>query len=83
MVLIPNSALGVLVGDESSELISLIPGQLAGFPQGLLVLGGNDTVQGSIDSELINGNQGFDQIFGAAVMIPYLEDKMVMSLMVV
>ncbi|MBE9143909.1 pre-peptidase C-terminal domain-containing protein [Planktothrix mougeotii] len=64
MVLIPNSALGVLVGDDSSELISLIPGQLAGFPQGVLVLGGNDTVQGAVDSELINGNQGFDQIFG-------------------
>ena len=64
MVLIPNSALGVLVGDESSELISLIPGQLAGFPQGILVLGGNDTVQGSVDGEVINGNQGFDQIFG-------------------
>lgn len=64
MVLIPNSALGVLVGDESSELISLIPGQLAGFPQGVLVLGGNDTVQGSVDGEVINGNQGFDQIFG-------------------
>jgi hypothetical protein len=64
MVLIPNSALGAIVGDDSSELISLIPGQLAGFPQGLLVLGGNDTVQGAVDSELINGNQGFDQIFG-------------------
>jgi hypothetical protein len=64
MVLIPNSALGVLVGDESSELISLIPGQLAGFPQGVLALGGNDTVQGSVDGEVINGNQGFDQIFG-------------------
>ena len=64
MVLIPNSALGVLVGDESSELISLIPGQLAGFSQGILVLGGNDTVQGSVDGEVINGNQGFDQIFG-------------------
>ena len=64
MVLIPNSALGVLVGDESSELISLIPGQLAGFPQGILALGGNDTIQGSVDGEVINGNQGFDQIFG-------------------
>ena len=64
MVLIPNSALGVLVGDESSELISLIPGQLAGFPQGVLALGGNDTIQGSVDGEVINGNQGFDQIFG-------------------
>ena len=64
MVLIPNSALGVLVGDESSELISLIPGQLAGFSQGILVLGGNDTVQGSVDGEVINGNQGIDQIFG-------------------
>lgn len=64
MVLIPNSALGAIVGDESSELISLIPGQLAGFPQGVLVLGGNDTVQGSVDGEVINGNQGIDQISG-------------------
>ncbi|MBD2482944.1 pre-peptidase C-terminal domain-containing protein [Planktothrix sp. FACHB-1365] len=64
MVLIPNSALGAIVGDDSSEFISLIPGQLAGFPQGVLVLGGNDTVQGAVDNELINGNQGFDQIFG-------------------
>jgi hypothetical protein len=45
-------------------LISLIPGQLAGFPQGVLALGGNDTIQGSVDGEVINGNQGFDQIFG-------------------
>jgi len=64
MVLIPNSALGAIVGDESSELISLIPGQLAGFPQGVLFLGGNDTVQGSVDGEVINGNQGIDQISG-------------------
>lgn len=64
MVLVPNSTLGAFVGDNSSELITLVAGQLNGFPQGVLVLGGNDTVQGSVDSELINGNQGFDQIFG-------------------
>ncbi|MGB3532460.1 MAG: GDSL-type esterase/lipase family protein [Microcoleaceae cyanobacterium] len=65
MVLTPNSELGLLIGDDSAELISLTPGQLTGFPLGVLTLGGNDTIFGSIDSEQINGNQDEDQISGS------------------
>lgn len=65
MALTPNSELGVLIGDDSAELISLVPGQLAGLPLGLISLGGNDTVFGSTDSEQINGNQDEDELSGS------------------
>ncbi len=65
MALTPNSELGVLTGDDSAELISLTPGQLADFPLGVLTLGGNDTVFGSSDSEQINGNQDEDELSGS------------------
>ncbi|MDY7023660.1 MAG: CAP domain-containing protein [Cyanobacteriota bacterium] len=64
MVLVPDTEFGFLLGDNSSELISLSPGQLNGFPLGVLTLGGNDTVQGSIDSELILANQDDDIVLG-------------------
>ncbi|NJK39017.1 MAG: calcium-binding protein [Oscillatoriales cyanobacterium SM2_3_0] len=66
MVLVPNTVLGAWVGDDTSEFTTLVPGQLVGFPLGVLMLGGNDTVLGSTDSEQINGNQGQDQLAGAA-----------------
>ena len=53
-----------LLGDNTSEFITLSPGQLTNIPGGVWVLGGNDTVIGSVDSELILGNDGQDSISG-------------------
>lgn len=64
MSLIPDAAIGALIGNESSELISLFSGQLFNHPAGVLGLGGNDTVFGASDDELILGNTGFDQLWG-------------------
>ncbi|CAH2574454.1 hypothetical protein PRNO82_03814 [Planktothrix rubescens] len=64
MALIPDSSIGALVGNNSSELISLFPGQLSNYPGGVLGLDGNDTVFGLGDNELILGNTGFDQLWG-------------------
>lgn len=40
------------------------PGELANFPLGVRALDGNDSVQGSFSSEIINGNSGDDTILG-------------------
>lgn len=64
MSLIPDDAIGALIGNESSELISLFSGQLFNHPAGVLGLGGDDTVFGTSDDELILGNTGFDQLWG-------------------
>lgn len=64
MVLVPDSELGFWIGDNTSELITLSPGQLNGFPLGVLALGGNDTIQGSSDSELMIANQNDDFVLG-------------------
>lgn len=53
-----------LVGDDTSENVTLSPEQLANFPGGALLLGGEDTVIGSSSAESILGNQGNDRIFG-------------------
>ena len=53
-----------LLGDNTSEFITLSPGQLTNIPGGAWVLAGNDTVIGSTDSELILGNDGQDSISG-------------------
>ena len=68
MALQPNQANGVsrLIGDNTAENINLSPGQLTNVPGGVLALGGNDTVIGSADSELILGNEGQDSISGGA-----------------
>lgn len=63
MVLVPNTEFGFLMGDDSAESIVLSPGQLSGFPFGVLALAGNDTVTGSGDSELILTNTDFDSVF--------------------
>jgi Ca2+-binding RTX toxin-like protein len=55
-----------LLGDNTSEFITLSPGQLTNIPGGVWVLGGNDTVIGSADSELILGNDSQDSISGGA-----------------
>ncbi len=54
-----------LIGDNTSENVTLIPGQLAGLSQGVWMLDGNDTVNGSSDSELIFGNNDGDSLLGA------------------
>lgn len=53
-----------LVGDDTSENITLSVGQLLNFPGGGWLLGGEDTVIGSSSAELILGNAGNDRIFG-------------------
>ncbi|EAW38663.1 CAP domain-containing protein [Lyngbya sp. PCC 8106] len=64
MLLVPDTELGAWIGDNYSEFITLSAGQLTGFPLGVLTLGGEDTVNGSIDSELIIVNQGNDLVLG-------------------
>jgi len=53
-----------LLGDNTSEFITLSLGQLTNIPGGAWVLAGNDTVIGSTDSELILGNNSQDSISG-------------------
>jgi len=53
-----------LVGDNTSENIILAPGQLAGSIGGVWAVGGNDTIRGSSDPELIYGNDDKDSILG-------------------
>jgi len=55
-----------LIGDNTSELIQLFPGDLTNFLLGAWVLDGDDTVDGSGASELILGNQGEDILRGFA-----------------
>jgi len=50
--------------DNSDDNFTLSVGLLTPFPEGLKALAGNDTVIGSLDPELINGNQDNDNIFG-------------------
>jgi Ca2+-binding RTX toxin-like protein len=67
MALKPDSS-GIvrLIGDNTSELIQLFPGDLTNFPLGAWALDGNDTVNGSGASELILGNEGEDILTGFA-----------------
>lgn len=53
-----------LIGDNTPETVSLVPGQLANFPEGVWMLGGNDTVRGSSDPESLFGNEGDDNLLG-------------------
>lgn len=67
MVLTPDlSDIPRLVGDNSPENITLAPGQLANFPGGVWLVGGNDTVRGSSDAERIFGNNDKDSLLGGA-----------------
>ncbi|NJK39883.1 MAG: hypothetical protein HC835_16975 [Oscillatoriales cyanobacterium RM2_1_1] len=66
MVLVADSEMGFWLGDNTAESITLFTGQLSGYPLGVLALGGNDTVQGVGDAELIIGNQGSDSLLGGA-----------------
>lgn len=53
-----------LIGDNTPEFIRIFPGELGVFPLGAFLLGGDDTVEGSSDPELIYGNRENDQLFG-------------------
>ena len=67
MALKPDtSGIARLIGDNTSELIQLFPGELTNFPLGAWVLDGDDTVLGSGASELILGNVGEDFLAGFA-----------------
>ncbi|MFB2978225.1 S8 family serine peptidase [Microseira sp. BLCC-F43] len=46
------------------DSFEIAPGVLADSPLGLLALDGNDTVEGSSESDIINGNQGDDFLGG-------------------
>ncbi|HLO49027.1 MAG TPA: CAP domain-containing protein [Kamptonema sp.] len=68
MALQPNVENGIsrLLGDNTAETINLSVGELTNFAGGAFLLGGNDTVQGSTDSEFIGGNNGEDSLLGGA-----------------
>ncbi len=51
---------------EGSDTWTITPNLLLNLPQGLLALAGNDTVLGSEIADVINGNQGKDNVFGNA-----------------
>ncbi|MDE5105941.1 MAG: calcium-binding protein, partial [Trichodesmium sp. St17_bin3_1_1] len=51
-----------LLATDNAEAIILSPGKLADFPDGLAALGGNDTVRGTSDPEVIMGNRGDDSL---------------------
>ncbi|WP_254173309.1 Calx-beta domain-containing protein [Planktothrix pseudagardhii] len=53
-----------LVGDNTPEDVRFFPGELAVFPLGAFLLGGDDTVRGSSDPERIYGNLDNDILFG-------------------
>ncbi|WP_254174158.1 calcium-binding protein [Planktothrix pseudagardhii] len=59
-----DNGISRLIGDNTSESITLSSGQLTNILGGVLVLSGNDTIIGSADSELIFGNEGQDIIRG-------------------
>jgi|GEM_PF-54921 glucose/arabinose dehydrogenase len=48
-----------------NDTVSLLPGSLMGFPGGARGLAGNDEIIGSVDAELISGNEGNDTLFGS------------------
>jgi len=53
-----------LVGEDIPEDVTFFENELAVFPLGVFMRGGNDTVRGSEDSEPIRGNAGDDRLFG-------------------
>lgn len=53
-----------LLGNDIAELVNLIIGELNSYPDGLWLLGGDDTVTGSMEGELIRLNDGNDFVDG-------------------
>ncbi|MDF0556244.1 S8 family serine peptidase [Kamptonema sp. UHCC 0994] len=50
--------------DDGPNSLTLTPGFLAPYPNGLFALGGNDFIVGSADAEQISGDSGNDRILG-------------------
>ncbi len=53
-----------LIGDNTSEFVTLSIADTANFPLGVWMLAGNDTVNGSTANDLVYGNEGEDIISG-------------------
>jgi Ca2+-binding RTX toxin-like protein len=51
-----------LIGDNTSEFVTLFIADAYEFPLGVWMLAGNDTVDGSIGDDLVYGNEGEDEI---------------------
>ncbi len=49
---------------NNADNFTIVPGLMAQFREGVLGLGGNDTIVGSIDNDIANGNDGKDVLFG-------------------
>lgn len=60
----PASEFGYYFLTPGDDYFQITSGLLANLPIGLVALEGNDFVIGSIDAEIINGNQGEDSIQG-------------------
>jgi subtilisin family serine protease len=50
--------------DDSPNSLTLTPGFLTPYPNGLFALGGNDFIAGAADAEQISGDSGNDRILG-------------------
>ncbi|MFB2939463.1 calcium-binding protein [Aerosakkonemataceae cyanobacterium BLCC-F154] len=60
----PASEFGYYFLTPGDDYLQITSGLLTNLPIGLVALEGNDFVLGSIDAEIINGNQGQDSIQG-------------------
>jgi len=49
---------------NNADNFTIAPGLMAQFPGGVLGLGSNDTIVGSIENDIANGNDGGDILFG-------------------
>ena len=54
----------LLIGDNTSEVVTLSIADATNFPLGVWMLGGDDVVTGSTANDLIYGNDGEDFISG-------------------
>ncbi|GET39378.1 calcium-binding protein [Microseira wollei] len=61
MALNPEGFYSLTSGNDNFQVT---PGLLVGLPIGLVALQGNDTIKGSSDSEIMNGNMGEDFVYG-------------------
>ncbi|WP_293136292.1 S8 family serine peptidase [Microcoleus sp. bin38.metabat.b11b12b14.051] len=50
--------------DNNPNSLTLTPGFLTPYPNGLFALGGNDFIVGSSDADRLNGDDGNDQLLG-------------------
>lgn len=56
----------LLIGDNTSEFVTLSIADATNFPVGVWMLAGNDTVNGSTANDLVYGNEGEDIINGGS-----------------